>query len=65
MTDLSIHGYCGLYPVTRAERRQAETEAALERSDRDDTERAYCGLDAGAGEEATEGEEDTTGKRKD
>jgi hypothetical protein len=58
MTDLSIHGYCGLYPVTRAERRQAETEAALEREDRDDTERTYCGLDEGTGPQAAEGTEE-------
>jgi hypothetical protein len=62
MTDLSIHGYCGLYPVTRAERRQAEAEAAMERSDRDDTERAYRSVAAGTGPQAAvdaeEGEED-------
>ena len=58
MTDLSIHGYCGRYPVTRAERIQAETEAALEREDRDDPERTYRSLAEGAGPEAAEGEEE-------
>ena len=62
MTDLSIHGYCGLYPVTRAERTQAEAEAAMEREDRDDPDGAYRSLAEGTGPKAAvdaeEGEED-------
>ena len=62
MTDPLLHGYCGLYPVTRGQRIQAETEAAMERNERDDPGGAHCGVAEGGTEEAAadteEGEED-------